>query len=404
MLSAIVNEELTTFLERAMYRSDRRFLSLVKASALIVSVAHPDGGMAEGNITWEAYTGQTSEQYRGYGYFNAVHKDDRNRVYMDWLRAVNQNDVFEAEMRLRRFDGVYRHFLCRGIPVLDDQGQVEEWVSTNTDITDKKEKEAWLTEAYNRERAIAQSLQKALLLRPDTHCFKNLEIAMFYEAASKEALVGGDFFDCITLNGKCAFVVGDVSGKGLIAATRTAEIKYALRAMIYNWHKPDVVMEKINNFFIDNLGVPGKWDQEETFIVLALAVIDYETGEGWFTKAGAEPPIHMDAKGKQISLGAGGLPLGVMRNETYEMQRFQLNYGDMLVMFTDGITEAKSPYGNRLFGYPNLKRTLKQHWPCTNIDDYADSILHSVKEFSGRNLSDDTCMFFIKRIKTQELP
>ena len=381
---------------KVLKSSDRRFLALVQASALIVWITDPAGNLTEENFSWEEYTGQTYEQYQNGGAFEAIHPEDREQVSDKWKLAIQTGLTCEAEFRLRNHKGEYRHFLTRSIPVFTNNGRsILEWVGTSTDITEKKRQEAQLIEAYEREHSIAQTLQTALLLKPPSTQFPGFDVSMFYEAASSEAAIGGDFFDAFQVNGKYAFIVGDVSGKGLRAATRTAEIKFALRAMLYNNTRPDVVLEKLNNFYL--AGQDNNKADIGTFVVLSMLIVDPETGEGWFAKAGAEPPLWIDAKGRQKSLGAGGLPIGVQVNESYAQMTVKIAPGDMIALFTDGITEARCE--NQWFGYANLKQLFRHHHKCVFLEDCGRRIMDAIRSWTGSNFSDDVCMVLIRRKK-----
>ena len=363
---------------------------------MIVWVGDPDGNLTDGNYSWEEYTGQTASQYKRGGAFKALHKDDKERVSDKWKRSIQNSLPYEAECRIRRHDGEYRYFLTRAVPVTAENGQgIAEWVGTSTDITEKKLQEARLMEAYEREHSIAQALQKALLLKPPSTQFPGFDVSLFYEAATSDTSIGGDFFDAFPVNGKYAFIVGDVSGKGLRAATRTAEIKFALRAMLYNNTRPDAVLEELNNFYMAGQG--SNLTDIGTFVVLSMLIIDPETGEGWFAKAGAEPPLLIDTNGRQRSLGAGGLPIGIQPNELYSQMTIKIAPGDMIALFTDGITEARS--GKRLFGYANLKQLFREHHKCVFLEDCGRRIMDSIRTWTGSKFNDDVCMILVRRQK-----
>jgi len=89
--------------------------------------------------SWRAYTGQSAEEVKGFGWLDAVHPDDRSRAIAAWTRAIGTKSAYDAEFRIRRHDGAYRDFLARGVSVLHDDGSVREWVGYCTDITDLKQ-------------------------------------------------------------------------------------------------------------------------------------------------------------------------------------------------------------------------------------------------------------------------
>ncbi len=128
-------------MERELEESEERYRSLVTATAQIVWTTNPQGEIVRELPTWQAFTGQTQEQYRGRGWTSAVHPDDRERVVRVWAHVLAEQGMYEAEYRLRRNDGEYRHVVARGVPVKDDNGAIREWVGTCTDITKGKENE-----------------------------------------------------------------------------------------------------------------------------------------------------------------------------------------------------------------------------------------------------------------------
>ncbi|HET8655805.1 MAG TPA: PAS domain S-box protein [Longimicrobiaceae bacterium] len=124
--------------EEALRERERRFESLVTASAQIVWIADAEGMSLPGQGDWAAFTGQGAEEHGGWGWLAAIHPEDRQRAAEAWAEALETRTPFEAEFRVRRFDGEYRTFTARGVPVLDDAGVVREWVGTLTDVTERK--------------------------------------------------------------------------------------------------------------------------------------------------------------------------------------------------------------------------------------------------------------------------
>jgi PAS domain S-box-containing protein len=136
--------------EADLRESEARYRAFVQASAQIEWLAAPDGGFLREQPSWEAFTGQTFDEYRGDGWMNAIHPDDRERVGKAWRRTVERKDVYEIEERVRRKDGEYRWALARAVPLLDANGAVREWVGTSTDITERKSSEEKLRVSEER--------------------------------------------------------------------------------------------------------------------------------------------------------------------------------------------------------------------------------------------------------------
>ncbi|MER3462640.1 MAG: hypothetical protein C4342_06575 [Armatimonadota bacterium] len=127
--------------EEALRDSEERYRSLVEATAQIVWTCDASGQFAAEQPGWAAFTGQSFEEYRGWGWLEAVHPDDRKRVSRTWRECVREQRVYEIEYLLRRHDGEYRHMQVRSVPVRAPGGGVREWVGIHTDVTEEKRAE-----------------------------------------------------------------------------------------------------------------------------------------------------------------------------------------------------------------------------------------------------------------------
>jgi PAS domain S-box-containing protein len=112
-----------------------------------------DGSVTERNPSWQAFTGQSEEQYKGWGWIDAIHPDDRLQVTEVWGDALQRAHVFEMNYRLRRSDGEYRDMMAQGTPVTQD-GIVREWVGVCVDVTERRRAEAALRESEERFRML----------------------------------------------------------------------------------------------------------------------------------------------------------------------------------------------------------------------------------------------------------
>ncbi len=129
-------------LNESLRQSEERYRSLVIATAQIVWTTNPEGEVVEDMPMWRAFTGKSEEELRGWGWVDSLHPEDRERTRAVWSEAVRARSVYETEYRIRKSDGEYRHFAARGVPVLQADGSVREWVGTCTDITERKRAEA----------------------------------------------------------------------------------------------------------------------------------------------------------------------------------------------------------------------------------------------------------------------
>jgi PAS domain S-box-containing protein len=120
----------------AVTRSEARMRALVNAAAAIVWTATPAGEVVETSPSWLAFTGQTEAEYRGGGFVNAIHPEDRESTLAIWAAATSAGAPYAAAYRLRRPDGSYAHTLARGNPVRDEAGTVVEYVGCNVDVSE----------------------------------------------------------------------------------------------------------------------------------------------------------------------------------------------------------------------------------------------------------------------------
>jgi PAS domain S-box-containing protein len=226
------------------------------------------------------------------------------------------------------------------------------------DVTERKRIEAALATAAAKNERIVETLQRSMLQTPILDKFTGIDVETLYQAALNEAEVGGDFFDVFALSGdRIALVVGDVSGKGLAAAGRTAEVKYALRAFLHQQsHAAEVAMPLLNEFIYETHRLDK--NNFESFITLTLAVIHPATGEVIFSSAGSEPSVVLRKESKPELVKAAGYPLGIEQGAIYTGKSIFLESGDTLLMATDGITEAR--HGNVFLGIEGLVELIEK--------------------------------------------
>jgi PAS domain S-box-containing protein len=133
--------------ERSIQRGQDRFRAAVNAVRGVLWTNDASGRMTGEQPGWAALTGQSREEYEGYGWADAVHPDDREASVAAWNEAVEQRKTFVHEHRVRRRDAVWRSFAIRAVPVLDPDGTIREWVGVHTDITEQRDAEAELKES-----------------------------------------------------------------------------------------------------------------------------------------------------------------------------------------------------------------------------------------------------------------
>ncbi|MFH1102043.1 MAG: PAS domain S-box protein [Methanobacteriota archaeon] len=124
--------------EEALQKSENRYRASIELTQLLAWTTSGNGEIVEDIPTWRKFTGQSYEDVKGSGWVKAIHPEDLERTIRIWTKAVETKSTYETEYRLRRFDGVYRTLLARGIPILKEEGEIKEWVGICIDITNRK--------------------------------------------------------------------------------------------------------------------------------------------------------------------------------------------------------------------------------------------------------------------------
>ena len=145
--------------EQALRQSEERYRALVLASAQIVWGTPPEG-LVEDMPMWREYTGQSLAEVRGWGWLDAIHPEDRQTTEAAWTKALAERGIYETEYRIRRRDGCYRHFAIRGVPVLNEDGSIREWVGICTDIHERKQ----IEDEMRRQAALLNLAHDAILV------------------------------------------------------------------------------------------------------------------------------------------------------------------------------------------------------------------------------------------------
>ncbi|MBO1021219.1 PAS domain S-box protein [Methylobacterium sp. SD274] len=133
--------------QRELSNSEARFRAAIQAVRGVLWTNDAEGRMVGEQPGWSAITGQSFEEYQGFGWANAVHPDDSRSSVDAWNETVREKRTFVHEHRVRVSDGTWRHFAIRAVPVLAPDGSIREWVGVHTDITEQREAEAELRES-----------------------------------------------------------------------------------------------------------------------------------------------------------------------------------------------------------------------------------------------------------------
>jgi len=318
--------------------------------------------------------------------------------HRDWARATWQGaaDGVAGIAEVRLDTGEWMRL--RMFPVRGATEQVYRVALTASDISADKKREQEQSQAYERERRIASTLQE-MVLPHEPVPVAGVQIAPFYRPALlNEATVCGDFFDTVALpNGRIALVVGDVSGKGLAAARHMTEAKYALRAYLRDAASPGETLTKLSRYLHESFPVANDTVGTERFVALSLAIVDRFTGQTTVACAGIEPPLLVTGNKVTVLEEAGGLPLGILPDAEYDEVSLVLRPGDTLVMVSDGVTEARNArrelLGLEAWGEIVRESTLSHPM----LGDAAEAALSCVTDHAQGELSDDACGLWIRK-------
>ena len=242
--------------------------------------------------------------------------------------------------------------------------------------------------AINRERQfeaehhIAETLQEAMLLMPPS--VRGLEFAHLYRSATLSTRVGGDFFDLFEMSEeRVGVIVGDVSGKGLEAAVLTSIIKDTIRAYAHEVLSPAAVIAKANTV----LGAAAKLPD---FASVFFAVLDVNSGLMTYCNAGHPPAAVIAADGRVRLLEGSSPVIGAFPDLAYDDCTLQICRGETVLLYTDGVTEARNA-GGVFFGEDGLLATLRS----TGGPDVANlpaALFETVLAFAGNRLTDDIAL------------
>ena len=147
--------------QAALRESDSRHRLLVDSWAQAVWETDANGVVVTDSPSWRAYTGQTLDEWLGYGWLDAIHPEDRAYAERQWREAVAAQALVNAEFRLRALDGDWRWTNVRAAPVLDEQRRIEKWAGMNIDIDARKRAEAAVRESEEKYRALFESMDEA---------------------------------------------------------------------------------------------------------------------------------------------------------------------------------------------------------------------------------------------------
>jgi len=235
-------------------------------------------------------------------------------------------------------------------------------------------------------REAVTSLQAAVL-PASFPTVPGVDAGALYRSASEVAQVGGDFYDLFALEGgRVAAVIGDVCGKGVAAARHTIRLRYELRTLLEEERPPGRVLTAFNR------RVQEEFVSDE-YATLLLLVLDPATGAVRWSSAGHPPPVLTGPTPRTLAF-AGSLPVGLFPDATYHTARFTLPPGRCVVLYTDGVIEARNPERQE-FGSEGLEAAAPA--VAASAAAVAEVVLKQVLSHSGGHLDDDAAVLVLRR-------
>ncbi len=279
-----------------------------------------------------------------------------------------------------------RHFDVRRQQLADTTGPSGELLVLR-DITARKDDEARLRQLLGERTRVANALQTSLL-PTELPAIPNCELAALYEPAGDGHEIGGDFYDVFPLGtGRWGMVLGDVSGKGAEAAAVTGLIRYTLRTLAMDAVDPSQVLTRLNEVLLGD-------DADERFCTLVYAVV--ETGGPGLRMqlclGGHHPPLLRHADGRVEPVGELGTALGLIPDPELRDTEVELEPGDLVCLFTDGLVEARR--GRDLFGSDRAATQLGSE-ESTKPQEVVEQLARVAREFQQGQLTDDLAVLAV---------
>ncbi|MDO8963123.1 MAG: SpoIIE family protein phosphatase [Coriobacteriia bacterium] len=241
---------------------------------------------------------------------------------------------------------------------------------------------------YGKEHHVSSMLQASILPErlPE---IAGLETASFYLPAGAEADIGGDYYDLfVTRDGKVVFAIGDVCGKGVLAATKTSMIKYALRGLVAAGAGPADSLAELNHL-VAMSGDPSD------IVTAWVGFLDLEKRRLVYADGGHPPGLLWKPAERRIErLAATGPLLGAVPGVEYIQRSVSLEDDDVLLLYTDGVTEARR--GSKFFGEGRVRRVVRK---AETARELVQQLLGAVQEFSAGPLRDDAAALAIRFLR-----
>ena len=260
------------------------------------------------------------------------------------------------------------------------EGNLLEWILPSF------EREVRMRERVEQELRVARSIQQASLPK-EVPTLENWQITPYYQPARE---VGGDFYDLFELeDGRVTVVMGDAAGKGIPAALVVSATSSVLRAVAQalGSSSPSEVLAQVNETLFARI-------PPNMFVTCFYAILDPKNGSMNYANAGHDLP-YLWHGGDCEELRARGMPLGLMAGMSYEQKKIELDAGEGVLFYSDGLVEAHDATGE-MFGFPRLRDLIAEHDDKRALGDFLLGDLYSFVG-EGWEQEDDITLLTLRR-------
>jgi sigma-B regulation protein RsbU (phosphoserine phosphatase) len=370
----------------AIYLVNRKSLAL----EMVSEVGYPAGSddafnlqVGQGIVGWVAKTGDALivPDVRRDARYVAARPDTRSEIAAPLVLKGRTIGVFNLESNM---DDAYHEGHLELLRAFASQAAVAiERARLTNELLERRRLE--------KELAIAREIQLSFLPKsaPAPPGFDIAGTSLPHDE------VGGDYYDFIPVTDtRLGLAIADVSGKGIPAALIMAGFRMSLLAEIRNEFAIRAVMRKVNSLLYEST-------DRDKFVTAFYSVLDYKNRVLTFSNAGHNPPVLLRGGGAVEYLTEGGVALGVLPDAHYDDRPVVLYPGDVLVMYTDGVSEAESPTGEQ-FGRTRLERVVER-LSSRSAQEIVDGVVESVLEWTAaRGQNDDLTLMVVKAVGEAE--
>ncbi len=368
--------------EKALQDSEQRYRNIFENAPIGIYQVFLNGTFSHANPAFAEILGYTSpEEMRACISGDAqklhVHPDKRESVVN---RIIQNNTWTKTEVELYRKDKSIAIAEATLRPLRNEAGEVKSLEGFIEDITEKKEREILFNLEMSRARKIYD-----LVVKPHLPVMK--EVVVNVKCLPAEH-VGGDVVDFFKLDeDSLLFFLADVAGHGIPAAMTANTLKMLFRETAEAERDPARICTRLNQTMLKNI-LP------DDIIVVFCGRVDLSSLTLTYSLCGI-PSAFVLRKQEHISLTPTGLPLGIFSGMNYKSQTLPLLKGDMLVAFTDGVSECKSP-DNKMFGLSRVRESIRET-PC-DLHHVLDDIVRGATDFQKKKTFQDDVILMAMQI------